>query len=84
MSDAIKALKDEFDALTAQHDAVVAQVEALRADREVFNLQVIAAQEQAAAITAQMQQIYDDNGFFELAKRRGKIADAIMSLKDQE
>lgn len=84
MNDAIAALKAEFDTLTAQHDAVVAQVEALRADREVFNLQAIAAQEQANVITAQMQQIYDDNNFFELAKRRGKLADAMMSLKEQE
>jgi len=83
MADVIDSLKAEFDALTVQHEAIVAQVETLRSDREVFNLQAIAAQEQANAITVQMQQIYDDSGFFEIARRRGKLADAIMSLKSQ-
>ena len=84
MSEALDALKAEFDELTAQHDAIVAEVETLRAAREVHNLAAIAAQEQAAAISAQMQAVYEENGFFELAKRRGRLADAIMSLKSQD
>lgn len=84
MSAALDALLAEFDALTAQLDAIVAQIEPLRADREVHNVAAIAEQEQANAISVQMQQIYEDNGFFELAKRRGKLADAIMSLKYQD
>lgn len=81
MSEAIDALKAELDVLNVKHADIVAQVDVLRAQREVFNLQVIAAQEQAAIISDQMRQIYDDSDFFALASRRGKLADAIMSLK---
>lgn len=81
MQTTLEALQEEFDMLTRRHANARDKIEPLRAKREEFNQQAIAAQAEADKITEQMQAIYEESKFFEIAERRGKLATAIQSLK---
>lgn len=81
MSDTTTALKAELAELDRQHAEIRARLAPLRAKREEFNLKAIKAQEEANKLTAEMQKIYEETGFFDLARRRGRVADALMTLK---
>lgn len=81
MTTTLEALQEEFDMLTRRHANAQAKVEPLRAQREEINQQIIALQADAQKITDDMNAIYDESKFFEIAERRGKLATAIQSLK---
>lgn len=81
MSEVIDLLTTQVAALRAEVEGIEALTTPLKADREVFNLQVIAAQDQALALTAQINAIYAANNYNELGKRYGSLANTLMDLK---
>lgn len=81
MTTTLEALQEELAMMSRRHANACEKIRPLRAKREAINQQVIALQAEAEKITADMNAIYAESKFFEVAKRRGKLATAIQSLK---
>lgn len=77
----LQTLQKELAELTAQREAIQKKTAPLKEKREALSLKAIELNQQADAISAQINQIYADNDFMALSTRRGRVADAIMTLR---
>lgn len=77
----LQELQDQLAELTTQREAIQALTAPLKEQREALSVQAAEINRQADEISAQIAKIYEDNGFMDISSRRGRIADAIMTLK---
>lgn len=77
----IKTLQGEFNDLKAKREAIQKKTEPLKKKREEFSLKAIEANNQANALTEEIQKINAAGDFMGLSRRMGVLADAIMAVK---
>lgn len=73
----MKALKERYDALCALRDATNAKLEPLKVKMEKANAKVIAAQDEANAIAAEINAARGGADWLDLKKEIGALARAV-------
>jgi hypothetical protein len=83
LSQIIEALRVKMAAAKAEYDRIQAIVEPIKVEREALSVQAVEFNNQANAKTDAINAIYEAEGFAQIAKNYGVLANTIMELKAQ-